>query len=61
MVFEIQKRKKGIVNITPQSSSSVDAGSTPQKIEPISDDIELTDKTSTIDFSKNVAYVGSKK
>ena len=59
MVLEIQKRKKGIVSITAQTSSSVDAGSTPQKIEPIYDDIELTDKTSTIDFSKNVAYVCS--
>ena len=61
MVFKIQKRKKRRVYIASQTSSSEDAGSTPQIMEPIYDDIHLTDKTSTIDLSKNVAYVCSKK
>ena len=61
MVYEIQKRKKRRVYIAAQTSSIVDAGSTPQIMEPIYDDVGLTDKISTIDLSKNVAYVCSKK
>ena len=60
--YELQKRKKEAANITDRSSSTGGAlDSTLQMTkEPLYDDIKLTDKTSTIDFSKNVAYVCSK-
>ena len=61
MVFEIQKRNKGTVNITAQTSTSVDTDGILQKMEPIYEDIEFADKTITINFPKNVAYVCTKK
>ena len=62
-MYELQKRKKKAVNVSEEPRSIVTApDSTPHMMkEPIYDDIELTDKTSTIDLSKNVAYVCSKK
>ena len=62
MKSEIQRRKKHAASITaPMSSIMAPDDSTPQKTrEPIYDDIELTDKTSTIDLSKNVSYVCTK-
>ena len=61
MVFEIQKRNKGAVYITAPTSTSVDADGILQKMEPIYEDIEFSDKTGTINFPKNVAYVCTKK
>ena len=63
MMYEFQKRKKEAVNVTEEPRSIVMApDSTSQMMkEPIYDDIELMDQTSTIDLSKNVAYVCSKK
>ena len=60
--YEVQKRKKEAVNLIEKSRSIVMAqDSTPQmNKEPIYDDIELTDKTSAINLSKNVAYACSK-
>ena len=62
MIPVIQRRKKHAANTTaPMSSVMTPDDSTTQMIEePIYDDIELTDKTSTVDFSKNVAYVCTK-
>ena len=59
MSSELQKRKKKVANITDQSGNIAMAPDTTPQIarEPIYDDIELTDKTRTIDLSKNVAYV----
>ena len=58
MFYELQKRKKEAVNMVDQSSSTVGAmDSTLQTSkEPLYEDIELTDKTNTTGFSKNVAY-----
>ena len=58
MSSELQKRKKKVANIKNQSGIIAMAPDTTLQItrEPIYDDIELTDKTSTIDLSKNVAY-----
>ena len=57
MTSAIQKRKKNTVNITAENNMAPDESS-PQTIkDPIYDDIVLTDKTSTIDLSKNIAYV----
>ena len=62
-MYELQKRKKEVVNVTEEPRSIVTApDSTPQmNKEPIYDDIEHMDQTSAIDLSKNVAYVCSKK
>ena len=62
MFYELQKRKKEAVNMADQSSSTVGSmDSTHQTSkEPLYDDTELTDKTSAIGFSKNVAYVCTK-
>ena len=59
IISEIQRRKKHAANITAQMNGFVTPDDvTPQRIkEPVYEDIELTDKTSTIDLSKNVAYV----
>ena len=57
VISVFQKRKENAINVTAEMNSIVvPDDSTPQK-EPIYDDIELTDKTNTIDLSKNVAYV----
>ena len=48
MISVIQKRKKNAVNNSVEMTQRIK--------EPIYDDIELTDKISNIDFSKNVAY-----
>ena len=58
MSSELQKKKKKVTNIKNQSGIIAMAPDTTPQIttEPIYDDIELTDKTSTIDLSKNVAY-----
>ena len=60
--FELlQKRKKKAINPAKQSSSSLTPYTTPQITkEPIYDDIELTNKTSMLDVSKNIAYGCSK-
>ena len=62
MISVIHKRNKDAVTITAEMNHIVAPDdSTPQRIrEPIYDSIELTDKTSTIDLSKNVAYVCTK-
>ena len=52
MISVIQKRKKDAVNNSVEMTQRIK--------EPIYDDIELTDKTSNIDLSKNVAYVCTK-
>ena len=59
MFYELQKRKKEAVNMADQPSGTVGTmDSTLQTSkEPLYEDIELTDITSTSDFSKNVAYV----
>ena len=63
MLSEVQKRKKETINIADQSSSTIaNLDSTPQMTkEPIYDDVELTDKSSTIDLSENIAYECTKK
>ena len=48
MISVIQKRKKDAVNHSVEITQRIK--------EPIYDDIELTDKTSNVDLSKNVAY-----
>ena len=62
MILEIQRRKKHAASITaPMSSIMAPDDSTPQRIkEPIYEDIEITEKNSTIDLSYNVAYVCTK-
>ena len=59
----VQKKKKQTSNITHQSSNTITTpDSTPQITkEPVYDDIELACKISTIDLSKNIAYVCTKK
>ena len=61
-MYEVQKRKKRAGNLMEQSRIIVKApDSTPQmNKEPIYDDVELTDKTSAINLSKNVAHACSK-
>ena len=63
MSKELQKRKKKVTNNIDQSGNIAMAPyTTPLSTRvPIYDDIDLTDKTNTIDLSKNVAYVCSKK
>ena len=58
MFCELKKRKKEAVNMADQSSGIVGTmDSTLQTSkEPLDEDIELTDKTSTTGFSKNVVY-----
>ena len=56
--FELlQKRMKKAIIPAKQSSRSMAPDTTPQITkEPIYDDLELTNKTSSLDVSKNIAY-----
>jgi len=61
MVFRIcckvGKRRKDAINTTAQLKYPVAPVSTSQvTIEPLYDDILLTDQNSSIDFSNNIAY-----
>ena len=63
MFSKVQKKKKQTSIIAHQSSNTITTpDSTPQITkEPVYDDIELACKISTIDLSKNIAYVCTKK
>ena len=60
--YKPQKRRKKSVNIKDQSGRAVGAldSTLPMTTEHIYDDIEVTDKTVTLDLSKNIAYVCTK-
>ena len=56
-ICEICKRKVEALNITKTNRGDT---SSQLAIEPIYDDIELTNKNNTIDISNNIAYVDTK-
>ena len=59
----VQKKKKQTSNIAHQSSNTITTPDSSPQItkETIYDDIELACTISTIDLSKNIAYVCTKK
>ena len=62
MLSEVQKRKKETITLLICKAALLETEFNYSKTkEPIYDDVELSDKSSIIDLSKNIAYERTKK